>query len=177
MTNKKFALIGCAILALCFGLIMRATFFAENSAQTNNSVSTQALFATTFPDENGKPQALKQWQGKIIVLNFWATWCPPCREEMPELSILNTQYHDKNVMVLGIATDDIGLVKEFTKTTKVSYPILAADMAGNDLAFSLGNDQDVLPYTMIIKADGTVAKTYFGRLSIPQLEATLNKLI
>ncbi len=177
MSNKKLAIIGYFILALCFGLIIRTTFFGEKSAQASNAITTQALFAASFPDENGKPQALKQWQGKVIVLNFWATWCPPCREEMPELSALNTKYQNKNVIILGIATDNIGLVKEFTKTTKVSYPLLAADMAGNDLAFSLGNSQDVLPYTIIIKADGTVAKTYFGRLSMPQVEETLNKLI
>jgi len=177
MPNKKLALVGYFILTLCFGLIIHSVFLSEDKIQASKSESTQALFAATFPDENGKPQALNQWQGKIIVLNFWATWCPPCREEMPELSILNTQYRDKNVVVLGIATDDIGLVKEFTKTTKVSYPLLAADMEGSNLAFSLGNTQDVLPYTMIIKADGTVAKTFFGRISKPLLEETLNKLL
>ena len=175
--QKKFALIGYFILAICLGLVIRTVFFGENSGQTSKIESTQSLFAASFPDENGKPQALKQWQGKIIVLNFWATWCPPCREEMPELSVLNTQYQNKNVIVLGISTDNVDLIKKFTNETKVSYPLLAADMAGSDLAFSLGNDQDVLPYTVIIKADGTAAKTYFGRLSIPQLEATLNKLI
>ena len=176
MTNKKIAIIGYVILSLCFGLIIHAVFFPETSSQASDSVSTEALFAASFPDENGKTQALKQWQGKVIVLNFWATWCPPCREEMPELSTLNTKYRNKNVVVLGIATDDVALIKEFSKTTKVSYPLLAADMAGSDLAFNLGNNQDVLPYTVIIKADGTIAKTYFGRLSMPELEETLNKL-
>ena len=178
MPNKKSAIIGYLILAICFGFIIRTAFFGEkNSPANSNSASTQALFAASFPDENGKTQALKQWQGKIIVLNFWATWCPPCREEMPELSVLNTEYQNKNIIVLGIATDDIGLVKEFSKETKVSYPLLAADFAGNELAASLGNNQDVLPYTVIIKADGSIAKTYFGRISKPRLEEALNKLL
>ena len=175
--QKKLAILGYFILAICLGFVIRAVFFSENSGQTSKIKSTQNLFAASFPDEDGKLQALKQWQGKIIVLNFWATWCPPCREEMPELSTLNEKYQNKNVIFLGVSTDDLDLVKEFSKETKVSYPLLAADMAGNDLAFSLGNNQDVLPYTVIIKADGTVAKTYFGRLSMPQLEETLNKLI
>ena len=111
------------------------------------------------------------------MLNFWATWCPPCREEMPELSELNKKYQAKNVVVLGVSTDDVLTVKKFTDENKVSYPLLAADMAGNDLAFSLGNDQDILPFTVIIKADGTVAKTFFGRLSMPKIEETLHQLI
>lgn len=182
MTNKKLAIIGYLILSICLGLIIRAVFIKDDDAQQSDAqsskvASTQSLFATSFPDENGKTQALKQWQGKVIVLNFWATWCPPCREEMPELSALNTKYQAKNVVVLGISTDDVPTVKKFTEETKVSYPLLAADMAGSDLAFSLGNNQDILPYTIIIKPDGTVAKTFFGRLSMPKVEEILNQLI
>jgi thiol-disulfide isomerase/thioredoxin len=183
MSNKKLAAFGYIILAMCLGFIIFAAFLKDknndaNIALTSNSqVSTQALFAASFPDQDGKPQALKQWQGKIIVLNFWATWCPPCREEMPELSELNKKYQNKNVIVVGVSTDEVSLVKKFTQEVKVSYPLLAADMAGSDLAFNLGNNQDVLPYTVIIKADGTIAKTLFGRISMPNLEETLNKLI
>jgi len=180
MMTKKLTLAGYIILAICLGFIIHSIFFKSQIAPTtNHEVSTptiQTLFSKSFPDENGKIQNLKQWQGKIIVLNFWATWCPPCREEMPELSQLNLKYQNKNVVVVGISTDDVPTVKKFTNETKVSYPLLAADMAGSDLAFSLGNDQDVLPYTVIIKPDGTVAKTFFGRLSMPKLEETLNKL-
>jgi len=180
MMTKKLTLAGYIILAICFGFIIHSIFFKSQIAPTtNHEVSTptiQTLFSKSFPDENGKIQNLKQWQGKIIVINFWATWCPPCREEMPELSQLNLKYQNKNVVVVGISTDDVPTVKKFTNETKVSYPLLAADMAGSDLAFSLGNDQDVLPYTVIIKPDGTVAKTFFGRLSMPKLEETLNKL-
>ncbi|MFM9835603.1 MAG: TlpA family protein disulfide reductase [Methylophilaceae bacterium] len=179
--NKKLTLAGYLILTLCFGFIVHSVFFKNQSVQTSTSTasapSIQTLFAANFPDENGKQQNLKQWQGKIIVLNFWATWCPPCREEMPELSKLNTQYQNKNVVVIGVSTDDVPTVKKFTEETKVSYSLLAADMAGSDLAFTLGNDQDVLPYTVIIKPDGTVAKTFFGRLSMPKLEEALNNLI
>ncbi len=184
MLNKLFTKllspIGTIALIICigFGLNYVARHFMGNAtAQNGNNASTQVLFAATFPDENGKPQALKQWQGKIIVLNFWATWCPPCREEIPELSVLNTQYQNKNVIVLGIAIDEVGLVKEFNKEIKVSYPLLAAENGGMDLAAALGNDKGVLPYTVIIKADGTVAKTYFGRISKPLLEKTLLKLL
>ena len=169
-------------LALIIALGFAVRYFMLNAqADDKGKASTQALFNATLPDEKGHPQALKQYAGKIVVLNFWATWCEPCREEMPELSKLNDAYKNKNVIVLGVAIDDVGAVGNFVKenanTIKVSYPLFAADMDGMQYATSLGNDKDVLPYTVIIKADGTVAKTYFGRVTKPLLEETLSKLL
>ncbi len=165
-------------LALIITLGFAVRYFMLNAqADDKGKVATKALFAATFPDEKGRPQALKQYVGKIVVLNFWATWCEPCREEMPELSLLNDAYKNKNVIVLGVAIDDVGAVGNFVKETKVSYPLVAADMEGMQYATNLGNDKDVLPYTVLINADGTVAKTYFGRVTQPLLEETLLKLI
>jgi thiol-disulfide isomerase/thioredoxin len=165
-------------LALIIMLGFAVRYFMLNAqADDKGKVATKALFAATLPDEKGHPQALKQYAGKIVVLNFWATWCEPCREEMPELSQLNEAYKSKNVIVLGVAIDDVGAISQFSKETKVSYPLFAADMEGMQYATNLGNDKDVLPYTVIIKADGTVAKTYFGRVTKPLLEETLSKLL
>lgn len=171
MLNKLLSPIG-AIVLIVF-LAIAARYFIFNSSSSANSESTKALFAATFPNEKNQPQALKQYAGKIVVLNFWATWCEPCREEMPELSTLHEEGINKNIVVLGVAIDDANAISEFTKQTKVSYPLFAADMQGMELASNLGNDKGVLPYTVIIKADGSVAKTYFGRVTKPLLEETL----
>lgn len=176
MFNKLSKPIIFLIFIIALGLAVR--YFMQGShVENGNSSSTQALFAATYPNEKGQPQSLKQYAGKIVVLNFWATWCGPCREEMPELSQLYDVYKSKNLIVLGVAIDDVGAVSEFTKETKVSYPLFAADIAGMQYATDLGNNKDVLPYTVIIKADGTVAKTYFGRVTKPLLEETLSKLL
>lgn len=156
-----------------FFLNPQTQIVSQNPTPTS---STQALFTANFPDEHGKPQALNQYKGKVIVLNFWASWCEPCREEMPELSDLHTANKDKNVVVLGMAIEDVAGVNEFLKETKVSYPLFAADVQGMDIAASLGNNKGVLPYTVIIKADGSIAKTYFGRITKPLLEQTLKTL-
>lgn len=148
-------------------------FFFLNSNSSNKA--TEALFAATFPDEKGQPHALNQYKGKTIVLNFWATWCEPCRAEMPELSALHEEGKNKNVVVLGLAIDDADAINDFTKETKVSYPLLVTDMQGMELANSLGNDKGVLPYTVIINPNGIIGKTFFGRISKPLLEATLLK--
>lgn len=147
------------------------------SKQPTPTSSTQALFTASLPDENGKPQALNQYEGKVVVLNFWASWCEPCREEMPELSELHTAYKNKNVVVLGMAIEDVAGINDFLKETKVSYPLFAADVQGMDIATSLGNNKGVLPYTVIIKVDGTVVKTYFGRITKPLLEQTLKTIL
>jgi thiol-disulfide isomerase/thioredoxin len=142
-----------------------------------SSLSTQALFAANLPDPSGKTQAVKQWQGKVAVVNFWATWCPPCREEMPELSQLQDKYRSQGVVVLGIAADELDKVKEFSKSMPVSYALLVGDFEGMNLAQSLGNHNGVLPYTVILNADGQVVKSYFGRINLQQLEQTLQPLL
>lgn len=152
-------------------------FFLNTQVKEGQQQPTAALFAATFPDEHGQSKALKEYQGKTVVLNFWATWCEPCRDEMPELSALHEAYAGKNVVVLGIAIDDVNAINEFTKQTQVKYPLFAADMTGMELASNLGNNKGVLPYTVIIKADGTVHKTYFGRISKDLLEKSLLPLL
>lgn len=171
----KFFAAGAAILliGLLVGISIRHSLL--NSSTT--PLPTHALYAASLPDANGTSQAISQWQGKITVINFWATWCPPCREEMPELSRLQDQYRDRGIIVLGIATDDVDKMRAFAKETKVNYPLLAGDMDAMNISASLGNDKGVLPYTVIIQADGSVANTYFGRINQALLEKTLLPLI
>ena len=169
-------------LVLMFGLGFAIYYFALNpnsplKQSAPPSVSTAAFFNSPLVNEDGIRQDLKQYQGKIVVLNFWATWCPPCREEMPELAELHTQYQAKNVVVVGLAVDELALVKEFALATPVSYPLLVAEDEGMQLASALGNSQGVLPYTVIIDKDGVVQKNYFGRISKALLSEALEPLI
>ena len=176
MFNQFKSSIVYLILIVLLGLGIRH-FFLDTQVENGDNPSTQPLFATTFPDEKGQPQSLKNYAGKIVVVNFWATWCEPCREEMPELSNLYNAYQNQNLVVLGIAVDDVAAISNFVKETKVSYPLFAADMQGMEIATNLGNNKSVLPYTVIIKADGSVAKTYFGRVTQQLLEKTLKTLL
>ena len=176
MNKKLFTILATAVVILLIGLATRHYLFNPSDKQTA-SISTKSLFAATLPEADGSPHALKQWQGKIMVVNFWATWCAPCREEMPELSRLQDQYRDRGLIVLGIATDDLDKIRAFKKETPVSYPLLAGDIEAMSLGADLGNDKSVLPYTVILKADGTVAKTYFGRINQALLEETLIPLL
>lgn len=141
------------------------------------TLSKQALFGASFVDSNGQTQALSQWQGKLLVINFWATWCPPCLDEMPELSELQTRYRDAGVVIVGISTDDVVKIREFAKTTPVSYPLLAGDFEAMAMAEGLGNDKHALPYSVIVGRDGTVLERYFGRIDMQVLEHRLQGLL
>jgi peroxiredoxin len=111
------------------------------------------------------------------VLNFWATWCEPCREEMPELSNFYVENQSKNVVVLGIAIDEEKAVKAYLKKTKVTYPILVDEDKGVILSKNLGNNEGILPYTVIIDSQGIIQKTILGRVHKDQLDATIKPLL
>ena len=133
------------MVTMALGFAIYHFFLSPNNRPSHSTgLATQALFTANLPNENGVNQALSKYKGKIIVLNFWATWCAPCREEMPELSQLYEEYKSKNVVVLGVAVDELALVKEFSQATPVSYPLFAAENDGMNLTANLGNDKGVL---------------------------------
>lgn len=182
MLKKLLPHIASLVIVLCAGFTLYYFVLNPNSPlkQPNHSyskIATQPFFDAHLSNENGVTQNLNQYKGKIIVLNFWATWCPPCREEMPELSQLYTDYKNNNVVVVGLAVDELNLVKEFSHDTPVSYPLLVAEDEGMNLASQLGNDKDVLPYTVIINQDGVVVETYFGRINKVLLETAIRPLL
>ena len=134
--------------------------------------STAAFFAAHATDLQHTEQALSQWQGQLLVVNFWATWCAPCREEMPELAALSQELAGK-VTVLGISLDDAEKMQAFAQQTPMPYPLLSADIEGMKLSASLGNLNSVVPHTVIIGSDGKILKSYFGRITKPLLLQTL----
>lgn len=166
-----------AVILIAFGVGYYLSTHHLPDSSSPPTQSTQAMFAASFHDVDGKSQVLNQWKGKLIVVNFWATWCPPCLEEMPELSRLNDKYHDRGLVVLGISTDELDKIRVFSKEHPVSYPLLAGNTEAMELGVSLGNDKGVLPYTVVIKPDGTIAKTYFGQVNQALLERTLLPLM
>ena len=137
-------------------------------------------FNHAFKNLNGDGQTLSPWQGKIIVLNFWAPWCPPCLEEMPELSNLHQTYQNKNVVVIGLSAEDLKTTQDYFKEDPkraVSYPIVVGDLDAMDLSAKLGNQRGVLPYTVIINSDGSIIKTFLGRINQPLIEKSLLPII
>jgi peroxiredoxin len=175
MLNKIKAVLIYLIPIVILGLAINY-FFLGTQIKTGNEQSTSSLFEYSFPDQNGVEQSLKPYAGKTVILNFWATWCEPCREEMPELSALHDELKSKNTVVLGIAIDDVNAIKEFTQQTKVSYPLFSGEMNGMEIATQLGNNKGVLPFTVIIQPNGIIHQIYFGRITKALLEKSLNEI-
>ncbi len=163
------------IAVVAAALAIYRHYYVGPVATVQNNASSASLFASSFADVQGQMQSVQQWQGKVLVVNFWATWCPPCREEMPELSAFY-QKHQNELVVLGIATDELAKIQSFAKTSPVAYPLLAGDMQAMDLSTALGNDKGALPYTVVIDKQGKIAVTFFGRIDANMLENAISNL-
>ena len=113
-----------------------------------------ALFGVALPDAEGREQSLGQWKGKVLVVNFWATWCGPCREEMPEFVKAQREFGGRGLQFVGIAIDEPAKVKEFAAELGLNYPALIGGFGGVELSKTQGNRLGALPFTIIIDRAG-----------------------
>lgn len=177
-------LLAYGVIALMFGATGAYVAFQRQDAAPPRTTTAapgatgpaQALFARTLPDAAGAARALAQWKGKTLLVNFWAPWCAPCVQEMPELSALQREQAGKNLQIIGIGIDSPANIAEFAGKFKIAYPLYVAGMDGSELSRQFGNAAGGLPYTVLIGADGQVKKTYLGRLKFEQLRADLAAL-
>lgn len=120
------------------------------------------LFARSYPDTQGVQQSLARWQGRPLVVNFWATWCAPCVKEMPDLDRLSKEFAP--IGFLGIGIDSPENIAQFLQKVPVSYPLLEARAEGLDLMRDLGNVSGGLPFTVIMSADGKILRSISGQI-------------
>ncbi|AOB29850.1 thioredoxin [Bordetella sp. H567] len=132
------------------------------------------LLEQSYPDLEGKPQALAQWKGRPMLVNFWATWCPPCVKEMPELDGLHKQH--AGVQFLGLAIDSAVNVVKFASKLPVSYPLLVAGAGSIDVMRSLGNGPGALPFTVLLGADGRISRKILGPVDVADVEKWLREV-
>jgi thiol-disulfide isomerase/thioredoxin len=141
------------------------------------------LYGLTLPQILGdqvRPFSLKDAQDKLLVLNFWATWCPPCIEEMPDLNKLDQAWRERfpgRVATIGLAIDSVKNVQSFYKKMPVNYTLLAADTAGLELLRLLGNPSGGLPFTLIVSPSGKVNARFSGRFDPKALDEDVRKLL
>ncbi len=134
----------------------------------------QSVFELSVDDLNGESTALSQYTGKPLVVNFWATWCPPCVEEMPDLEALSQSHTD--VQFVGLAIDTQRNVKRFLQQIPVSYDLYVPGHSGVKHMRALGNPKGGLPFTLVISADGTVAHQILGQIDKKDLDSKINNL-
>jgi thiol-disulfide isomerase/thioredoxin len=135
------------------------------------------LTGARLPDLDGTPQSVSQWRGKVVVVNFWATWCAPCREEIPMLVRLQEKYAARGLQLVGIAIDQPDKVRPYAAEMRMNFPILIGSADGIELTRQLGNKAGVLPYSVVLGRDGKIASREVGALKEPRIEALLLSLL
>lgn len=125
--------------------------------------------ATVPASPDNKTKSLADYRNQVLVVNFWATWCAPCVQEMPDLSALQTELTTKKVQLIGIGIDQQSDMTEFAQKYKISYPLFVGGMSGTQLTKTLGNAKGGLPFTILLNKSGEIVKTYSGRLDMKQL--------
>lgn len=175
------------VVALALGAVAlsgTAAYFVGRAVEAENSAPTPIvardggrMLSQAFPDTAGAVQPLKQWQGKVLVINFWATWCAPCRDEMPEFAQLQTELADRGVQFVGIGIDAAERIAQFQRDDGVNYPLLVGNVTAIDLTRDYGNSMQALPFTVVLDRDGRVAATKLGRFAKADLDSLLRQLI
>ena len=165
-----YALLG--VLALGAGIWVALSRY-QPTVNTNHM--PPALWGLPLPNLSGKTQTLEEWRGKTLVINFWATWCAPCREEIPDLIAIRSEYAAKSIEIVGIAIDNAEAVKPYAQQMSIPYPLLIGEGSALEMSRALGNPSGALPYTVVIAPDGAILMRHLGRLPKSKLQAILHQ--
>lgn len=165
--------VAVALAALAAGVL----FNPLSKSGGTGSGDIEPLLAATLPDLDARPQAIGQWRGKVMVINFWATWCPPCLEEIPEFVRMQASQGDRGLQFVGIAIDDVAKVRDFAARFRVNYPMLVGEFEAVELARLAGNKLGGLPFTVIVDRDGRLVGTELGGLNEEKLSAIVTPLL
>ena len=142
----------------------------------NSSAEGQPRPEFAMLDLNGELRNIKEWDGKVVLVNFWATWCAPCLEEIPYFVELQDEYGEQGFQIIGVAVDDEEAVRSFASEMKINYPIMAGELEAIELSKRYGNRIGGLPYSVIINRDGEITDTITGDLDKIRAEKILKKL-
>jgi thiol-disulfide isomerase/thioredoxin len=182
VSARHVAVIALALLAGTAGYVLhrhseRAAVAAVTAPATTVAAAPANPLAWSFSDLDGRPTRLESIPGRLRVLNFWATWCPPCLREIPAFTALQARFGARGLQFVGIALDRPEAVRPFLAERGVNYPVLVGDDDVVRFMQRLGNTVGGLPYTVVLGPDGTVALTHQGEWEAAEAEAALAALL
>ena len=170
--SRKIVLAGVVLLIAALGLAAGIALrqFSVPSETEVTTVGDLRIFEKYLRPLNADPGGPDQWEGKVLLLNFWGSWCPPCIAEMPMLDYFNKQYGGDKFQIVGIAVDNEEPARQFLIDNEIEFPSLTGDMTTIDrMIEALGNTNDVLPYSVAFSESGELMSTWTGPLDAKDL--------
>ncbi|HEX5126661.1 MAG TPA: TlpA disulfide reductase family protein [Rhodocyclaceae bacterium] len=172
--KARWLIVAVALFAAVAGVIVNRQGVL---GAANQPSASSRLLNLRMLDAHDKSVTLAQWRGKPMLINFWGTWCPPCREEMPLLDDAAKRYGPRGVQFVGISIDDPQAVRSYLAQHSISYPLLLGSFDLLGLTTDLGNTAQTLPFSVILRADGSVEKTKLGAFNAKELDQELDSLL
>ena len=139
-------------------------FQPHDAAPVESAKTAETFWNLSFETPDGNSLAMSSFRGKLLLVNFWATWCPPCVEELPLLDFFYQENKDKNVQIVGLAVDQPSAVRAWLKTRPLNFPVGMAGLAGTELSKSLGNISGGLPFSVVFGPSGQVLHRKIGQV-------------
>lgn len=166
------------VIAGTSGFALQRYLATKNTSQveTTNPAIGQTRPEFAMLDLEGNVRNIKDWDGQIVLLNFWATWCPPCLREIPDFIEVQDELANHDFQIIGIAVDNEADVRDFVTEMSVNYPVMAAEMEAIELSQRYGNSIGGLPFSAIIDKNGKITHTITGELSKDRLKSILKQL-
>lgn len=169
------------MLAVALGLgltgVLVGRFIDDTQGRSLYAVQPDRIWSAALPDLVGQTQALTQWRGRVVVLNFWAPWCPPCRHEIPGFIRLQERFGAQGLQFVGIAFARSEPVREYVEQAGINYPILLGGHEGALLGQAAGNPRGGLPYTLVLDRAGRPVASLLGAVSERRMEAIVRPLL
>ena len=166
-----------AALFLLVVLVAASAGYMLSAPGGTGDVDARRVLAAALPDLAGEPRTIGDWKGEVLVVNFWATWCPPCREEIPHFVRMQRELGPRGLQFVGIAVDEKEKVRRFVGEHAVNYPILIGQLDAVELSKMAGNDRGGLPYTLVFDRTGRVVSQHSGRLDEQKLRPLVEELL
>ena len=179
MTARGLAVLALvAVISAAAGLgYHRWTGGGDGAPGLDPQSAVERILKARVADVHGKDQSLEQWRGRVLVVNYWATWCAPCREEMPMFVRLQERYGARGLQFVGIAIDQPASVAEFAREFRINYPLVLGGVDAIELLRQAGNRAGVLPYTLVIDRNGKLVSREPGGLKEARLERLILPLL